>query len=610
MFDLEKRAYWPSFFMFIAIVLALVISIINGYVFWWLSVSIIFLLSFYYFDSRLIFNPLTIAVFLFVLLLTLNMVFVRPANDPDAGYLIGFFASGFMLFSFANEKFIKQSVYSLSGLFLLLALWGLVQYLTGYGYLVNVGLRANAIFFTPNTYAACLNVILLPVAILYLHIKGTGKLLPLILILFAALLVSQSRGGWVAFTTSLLFIFILTRILHTSFDRKKIGRLTIGFILVFSVYSAIELVDLNKNKTDFNLVLNKEASHLLRSESVVSTLEHRFMLYHIAWQQIKEKPLFGQGFHTYRYFQLRDQQVPHIGNVTRFAHNDYLQLWMETGIFGLVLFISIPAIIIGMLLLLWKKLSVPDRAIMLSLTTALVSFYVQALVDFLFYTPFLLMIYGCYLGYINQLLNKYHQSFLHYNLVLPRIMLRPIVVKSLVGLVVVCYLSQPAIAQLAFDQANRYKTRLDIESALTAYELARRFAPYESSYYLVEADIWYHAAKATGKSEPAQRADRLFEKGVAANPYRVANLFWRAILHRDLPELLSNPVSRETVLSWLQYVLHWLPHDQQAQAEYIRTLSFMRQYNKAKQLLSVYLEQSPDSYHLKQVQLDLEAYPE
>lgn len=594
--------------MLVAIVLVLMISIINGYVFWWLSVSIIFLLALYFFDSRLSFNALTIAVFLFVLLLILNMVFIRPVNYQDASYLIAFFASSFILLSFANEKFIRRSLYILCGLFFLLALWGLLQYSTGFAYLINVGARANALFYTPNTFAACLNIILLPLIIFYLFRKGSNKLLLLISILFAALLVTQSRGAWVAFAVSILFVFILIRFLKFNTDVTRLKKLMLGLMLVFSTYSFIELVGFDRNKTDLNMTFKSEAGYLIRSDSIVSTMSHRFMLYDIAWQHIKEKPLLGEGLHTYQYFQVRDQHTPYIGNATRFTHNDYLQLWMETGIFGLILYISIPVIIISMLLLKWKAVRDTDRIIMLALITGLVSFYVQALVDFLFYTPFLLMMYGAFLGYLNQLFNQYPQGSLNYKVVLPDTRVRPVVIKSLLGLLVVCYLSQPAIAQLAFDQANRDKKRLDIGAALAMYELARQFAPYESSYYLVEGNIWYHAAKATADSKSAQRADRLFEQGASANPYRVANLFWRAILHRDMPELLLTAVSQKAVLSWLEQVLHWLPHDQRAQAEYVRSLLQVGKYEKAAELLDQYLAQNPESYYLIQVKSEINGY--
>lgn len=608
MLELKKGAVWSSFFMLVAIVLALMISIINGYVFWWMSVSIIFLLALYFFDSRLSFNVLTITVLLFLLLLIMNMLFIRPVNNQDASYLIAFFASSFLLFSYANKKFIRQSISILCGLFFLLALWGLLQYFTGFAYLVNTGVRANALFYTPNTFAACLNIILLPLMVFYLFRKGSNKLILLISILFATLLVTQSRGGWVAFTVSILFVLILTRVLQFYLDITTSRKLMLILILVFSTYSFIELVGFDRNKTDLNLTFKNEAGHLIRSDSIVSTMSHRFMLYDIAWQHIKEKPLLGEGLHTYQYFQIRDQHAPYIGNATRFVHNDYLQLWMETGIFGLMLYISIPVIIISMLLFKWKAIKDTDRITMLALITGLVSFYVQALVDFLFYTPFLLMMYGAFLGYLNQLFNQYPQGSLHFKLVLPASRVRPVIMKSLLGLVMVCYLSQPAIAQLAFDQANHDKKHLAIRSALVMYDLARQFAPYESSYYLVEGDLWYHAAKATGESESAQRADRLFELGASANPYRVANLFWRAILHRDMPELLLTAVSQETVLSWLEQVLHWLPHDQRAQAEYVRSLLQAGKYEKAKELLEQYLAQKPESYYLIQVKSEIEGY--
>jgi O-antigen ligase len=577
--------------MSIAIVMALIISIINGYIFWCVSTSFLLLLSLYFLEKKVCINLLSVVIYSFLLLLTLNLIFIRPINNADAGYLIWFLVSGYVLFLFASKHFIKNTFYLLVGVMLILSIWGNIQYLTGYGYLVEVGNRANAIFFTPNSFAASINIILLPLIILYLLGKEKKYLLTSILILFSALLVTQSRGGWVSFLSSLIFISILMKVLSVNFNPINFKKLVIGLCLVLTIYGVIEFSEFNL----MNKSKNINDGNLIRSETIVSTLSHRWELYRIAWQNIKEKPLVGHGFHTYQYFQMRDQKPPHLGNVTRFAHNDYLQLWMEAGVLGVILFVTIFIVLIHSLVVCVKKISRNDTCILISVIAGIGSFYVHALVDFVFYTPFILLMFASSLGVFNRIVSKYQKSHVlniyskHMNFNL---------MKSLMALIGISLLSQPAIAHLSYDEAVRRTHRLDFEGALPYYELARRFAIYEPGYYWYEGAVWMNAVRAGEYKESAILADELFSRGMEASPFAVNNRLARAELHRDYGYLLDKQASLETVLSWNEQALVWRPNDPLVRMEHLKTLVAIGNIDRVNQLVDIYIQESPDSQNL------------
>ena len=596
-----KRVYWPSFFMFVAVLLILVLSIdIYNYVLWFLSLSILFLLVLCFLNKQISFNPLTLLVAIFLSLLIVNMIFIRPVDNAEADYLIWLFAGGFLLCTYADEKFIKHSLYSLIGIFIFLSIWGLIQYISGDAYLIDMKHRANSIFITPNTFAASTNCILLPTIVVYLLGKSNKYLLFVLLIIFSALLVTQSRGGWIAFISGFAFVFILIKVLSIKIDRIRLKKLLAGLTMVFAIYNVFNLAEHERLNSDFSLDENMDL--LVRNESIVSTMSLRFDLYNIAWQNIKQKPLVGYGFHTYQYFKSRDQKVFYKNSVTRFVHNDYLQLWMELGALGLILFISFFIAMVYLLVNLSRKVSDRERTVLLSIIAGLTSFYVHALVDFVFYVPFLLLMFSCSLGLFNQTVNKYFQCknvtsfrFIRLNLL-----------KSLTGLMIICLLSEPAIAQLAYDEAVRRTNRLDIEGALPLYELARRFAPYEPDYYWHEGAVLMNAVKSAKHKQSAMLADDLFAKGMAVSPFAANNRLARAELHRDYAYALDNPEDLSTVLTWNKDALYWKPNDPVIQTEYLKTLIIMGENKMANDLLDKYLLQNPGSQELHKIKENLQ----
>jgi hypothetical protein len=380
-------------------------------------------------------------------------------------------------------------------------------------------------------------------------------------------------------------------------------KLTAGLLIIFGIIMVLEWNrkyeitflndDIENNASIYDVFFGM--GEITRLGASVKSGTQRLVIYDIAWQRIKEKPILGHGYNHFQYYQLSDQPLLRKGKLTKFVHNDYLQIWMETGIVGLLLLFTVIALFY-LTLIKHIQTSGQQKVLAVSLLAGMTAYFTHAMVDFVMYPPVLLLMFGAYLGIANSQLITHEYKILTINTDwFARRGLRLSVVRTALGLLLIAWLSQPAIAQLAFDQAKRDVSRLDIESALKYFELARRFAPYEPVYYSAEADIWYHAALVTKDPDPARRADDLLARGTEVNPHEVGNLFLRALLHREVPELLPDAASMDTVLSWLEYVMEWHPHDNRVQVEYINTLYRVGRTDEVKRLLYEYTENYPKS---------------
>lgn len=595
----KKRVLAPSFFIFIALFLALLISTISGYVFWWVGICALLIIYIFWSECLFPLNLLSASVLAFISILVISELFISPAFTQEGIYFIAWFAVSFFVFSRLPEDLIRVFFGILVAMFVFLSVWAWFQFLTNSGYLVSAGHRVNTIFFTPNTFAAALNLVLLPLIALYINSSKGYWLLMVIVMLFGALLITQSRGGMVSFSCSVLFLAAVYKFANLIVNKGSLKKLALSMIAVFMLVGTVQLIKINNPDTS----LTEDITKITRT-GTVSSLQQRWIMYGVAWNLIKEKPFIGHGYNTFRYYWLRDQQGRYIGSGTRFVHNDYLQIWMETGILGLLFLCAVIVLFyyFGLKKILYEKSGIEYWSMLLAGLTA---YFLHALVDFVMYPPVLLLIFGAYLGVASQLVSNGYQKSPGsdcFQRLLQRLEMRPQVLRGLVCLLLMFWLSQPAIAQLAFDEANRRVRALKVPEALPLYELARRFAPYEPEYYRFEASIWAHATEAGNFKESAEKADKLFAEGAAANPLDVNNLLSRALLERDHGELLKHPVDLATILDWMKYVLSWRPHNTFAQAEYIRTLFMSGNTELAELKYREWKRKYPKSIYLKNLE--------
>ena len=175
--------------------LSIFLFTVPGFAFWWGwgSLSLLLIAYFITSETKLNITPFFIAVLLYAISMLFNIFFINPAFHPEAVYFIAFLFVSFMFGRNLNLFQSNQLSKIILLIFCVLSLWGIYQYLTGMGYIKNMGNRANSIFATPNTFAAAINLFLIPLIIYRLYFTDKIKLDIPILLLHVCLTAHQNR---------------------------------------------------------------------------------------------------------------------------------------------------------------------------------------------------------------------------------------------------------------------------------------------------------------------------------------------------------------------------------------------------------------------------------
>lgn len=245
-------------------------------------------------------------------------------------------------------------------------------------------------FNDPNTYAAVLNLLALPLLASYLALdiravhplRRTGMLALLGVTGLVAMLVS-SRGATLALSLVAPLLFWHGR--HgPDFSRK------LGVLAVVSVVAYLSALVVTKDLWAGKAVVNRLA------ETVQHGDQSRLDLMHSAWLMIQEHPWLGSGLGTFRLLYAQFRMPGELGTAGGWVHNDYLQLWQEA---GLPMFV----ILLGVVLWLGRSVLSTVRAPAIDLPrlgylAGLVAVLLHALVNFLFYFSFVSLLVGLYLA--------------------------------------------------------------------------------------------------------------------------------------------------------------------------------------------------------------------
>src|SRR5690554_2420154 len=160
------------------------------------------------------------------------------------------------------------------------------------------------------------------------NVSGCYILLSLII-----LPATQIRGSWLALLTGFLFLMFYKH------NEKNLLSLYLNGIFKKLLFAVI-LVSV--------LAASSIMLHNLKPDSVFG----RLLIWKVTSQMIAEKPILGYGANQFHIkYNLTQAEYFNKGHVTEkeqliagnveHAHNEYLQIWMEYGLIGLVLFLLI-----------------------------------------------------------------------------------------------------------------------------------------------------------------------------------------------------------------------------------------------------------------------------
>lgn len=254
-------------------------------------------------------------------------------------------------------------------------------------------------FVDPNTYAAALNLLLLPVLARFLQDGAAPHALAARLRLaliagsaYVALLVA-SRGATLALLLVLPLLLWAAR--HQPGVRRRYALLAGTLLLAAAAAWA---------------TLHTTTQQALVGQRLLATVSEgdsaRVLLVQAAWQMGQDAPLLGTGLGSFylRYPAYRPPQDVHTAG--GWVHNDYLQLWVEAGLPALAIILGL-----GLWLLwrLWQEIRHLHRVrgdagalANVGWLAACLAVFIHALFNFLFYFALIALVLGLYLAQLSR----------------------------------------------------------------------------------------------------------------------------------------------------------------------------------------------------------------
>lgn len=309
-------------------------------------------------------TPLDFPIVIFViigLISIFNSLVPEQSLMVIAGFVTGILLSYYLvLANITNEKFLKKFV-------LAMILGGtIIAYFGIYERSMEGMKQSYATLINPNILAGYL-ILIIPIvsSLLFYAPKGSKKALLAFsfITMVICLILTRSRAGWLALVGAMSFLVII--------EKRK--RLTIGLALVLIVAASILMPSVRTRLVtifDLNSLVNEERIYGVKS----------------ALQMIKDHPLTGIGINTF-YYVYPQYQLPEAKQHLPHAHNIFLQIGAEMGLFGVVIFLWL---LIRVFKIGWEILRKAKddylRALTIGLLASLIAFLINQEFDFMWLT--------------------------------------------------------------------------------------------------------------------------------------------------------------------------------------------------------------------------------
>lgn len=186
-------------------------------------------------------------------------------------------------------------------------------------------LRVAATFSNPNYFSYILEIVLIFSIALYYHVwKPSSRIWLVVSFLLSMLCLyfTGSRTGMLAFLAGVTVYYLCM-------SEKAILVIVFGSITIILVATALF--------PEWSVAIFRDL--IPRPETFLSEINNRFMLWDVALKQISKNPIMGTGLDTYRLLVPKD--APEVIKTSMHCHNIFINLWLETGLFGILSFVWI-----------------------------------------------------------------------------------------------------------------------------------------------------------------------------------------------------------------------------------------------------------------------------
>ena len=305
-------------------------------------------------------------------------------------------------------------------------------------------------------------VLLFPMSIFLLLSERTKSLLTwclalLTAIILAYIIIAGTRAAWLSIIIQILFITV-----YLFLRRKK----TIQWInwnqnkLAANVFAlAIILVVINLDPSgDF------KNSFIEISERVVATgsssdnsSTQRFQIWNTALKMIYDAPFFGTGLGSFSQNLGNEGYATWTINNTSRAHNDLLELFVELGIIGVIIFLSVVISITSSCIKILQESTAQVHLFFLMIFSCLIGSFINLQFSFPYQMAVPLLLFGLYTGFIAKYADKVINPIKNFQLMIGNNVKKLFLVISFTIFLIISYLTyfQWIVAYEKFDRITR-----------------------------------------------------------------------------------------------------------------------------------------------------------
>lgn len=204
----------------------------------------------------------------------------------------------------------------------------------------SIGMIGNRNFF--SSYLCIFLFISMSIYIF----NGGRKYLIYSMILFAALICTLTRGGWLAF-----LVYSIIGLIFIVKDKNKLKKSGVIFMLFLSIFLLLNLTTDNK-------VFGRASNTIIIDDIGKTKVEDsgRIEILSISWSAFKDSPFIGWGPDTLKYrldLHYSERQQEYINKHGAYidkSHNEFLEYAVSNGIFNLIAYLSLVGLIIHKLI--------------------------------------------------------------------------------------------------------------------------------------------------------------------------------------------------------------------------------------------------------------------
>ncbi|MCF6093275.1 O-antigen ligase family protein [Microaerobacter geothermalis] len=316
-------------------------------------------------------------------------------------------------------------------------------------------------------------------------------------------------------------------------DKKPYIRFVLpGVIIVLGVLLVLDL----QNKGLVYQQLPPEFQDRISSINAdTSSVVGRTTFFEDALRMSKDAPFLGLGGDGWRILFTKYQQVPYWSNET---HNGYLEILLNTGWFGLIIFILVFGFLFYQILRrIWSEKEDEDRTIAIATIPALVMIFAHSFIDFNFsYGSVWFIVFWLFaMGVTDQPMRFFvadqtvaSGKKMKGKSASSRWKNPEMIYKTILGITAVFVLIMGIYSfrfYLAEKQAARAQGTLNLEEAKDIFEKATSYNPYHVDYQFNLANVYVKYYKTTKSEDYKEKAIKTLQKVEDLEPHNPKALF-------------------------------------------------------------------------------------